>query len=167
MKEKCMNTRQNRLTEVYEYLRRYYGIHTKTDFAKAINYGRTSISAAFSGNEGYLTDSLFEHICRLYPVFNYDYLVTGDGQLIKEPDEPQSDQSNSEAKNVVTASPDTTKMYDALIEAKNETIQSLRQQLAGKDELLKTKDMLIASLRKQVGYCYGGDNEPPKMVSEP
>lgn len=78
-----MNERQKRLIEVYEHLRKYYGIHTKTGFAEALHYGRTSMSAAMNGDEKYLTDSLFKNICEAYKgVFNLDYLLTGEGQLL-------------------------------------------------------------------------------------
>lgn len=167
MEEKCMNTRQNRLIEVYNYLRRYYGIHTKTDFANAINYGRTSVSAAFGGNENYLTDSLFEHICRVYTIFDFNYLTRGEGSLLKENVEPKPDNNNSTRENVASPAGDTTKMYEALIEAKNETILSLRQQLATKDELINSKDMLIAALRKQIRYCYDPNGGSSTIVSEP
>ena len=80
-----MNERQKRLNEVYEYLRRYFGIHTKTGFAESVHYGRTSMSAAMNGDEKYLTDNLFENICKSYPnVFNLDYLLSGEGELLLE-----------------------------------------------------------------------------------
>ena len=78
-----MNERQKRLIEVYNYVRQHFGIHTKQGFAEALNYGRTSMSAALNGNEGYLTDSLFKSICAAFPgVFNLDYLLTGEGSLL-------------------------------------------------------------------------------------
>lgn len=80
-----MNERQKRLIEVYDYVRQHFGIHTKQGFAEALNYGRTSMSAALNGNEGYLTDSLFKSICAAFPgVFNLDYLLTGEGSLLVE-----------------------------------------------------------------------------------
>ena len=78
-----MSERQKRLIEVYDYVRLHFGIHTKQGFAEALNYGRTSMSAALNGNEGYLTDSLFKTICATFPgVFNLDYLLTGEGTLL-------------------------------------------------------------------------------------
>lgn len=78
-----MNERQKRLIEVYNYVRQHFGIHTKQGFAEALNYGRTSMSAALNGNEGYLTDSLFKSICAAFPgTFNLDYLLTGEGELL-------------------------------------------------------------------------------------
>ena len=87
-----MNERQKRLIEVYEHLRRYFGIHTKTGFAEAIEYGRTSMSAAMNGDEKYLTDSLFKNICDTYKgVFDLNYLLTGEGQLLTIEEEVKSE----------------------------------------------------------------------------
>ena len=84
-----MKERQKRLIEVYEYLRKHYNVHTKTGFAEAVKYGRTSMSSAMNGNDLYLTDGLFRSICLAYPnVFNLNYLLTGKGSLL---------QSNKEA----------------------------------------------------------------------
>ena len=84
-----MKERQRRLIEVYEYLRKHYNVHTKTGFAEAVKYGRTSMSSAMNGNDLYLTDGLFRSICLAYPnVFNLNYLLTGEGSLL---------QSNKEA----------------------------------------------------------------------
>lgn len=83
-----MKERQKRLMEVYEHLRKYYGVHTKTGFAEAVKYGRTSMSSAMNGNELYLTDSLFRSICLAYPnVFNLNYLLTGKGSLLQSNEE--------------------------------------------------------------------------------
>jgi peptidoglycan hydrolase CwlO-like protein len=54
-----------------------------------MKYSRNAISLALNGNEKYLTDKLFESVCKAYPdTFNLDYLLTGNGELItkKEPE---------------------------------------------------------------------------------
>lgn len=88
-----MRERQKRLNEVYEHLREHFSIHTKSGFAEAIHYGRTSLSAALNGNEAYLTDSLFKNICEAYPgTFNLDYLLTGVGELLEKKESvPETD----------------------------------------------------------------------------
>lgn len=92
MEQKCTNGRQKRLNEVYEHLRQHFGIHTKTGFAEAVKYGRTSMSAALNGNEDYLTDKLFENICDTYPgVFDLNYLLTGEGMLLTVEEDVKSD----------------------------------------------------------------------------
>lgn len=79
-----MRERQKRLNEVYEHLRENFRIHTKSGFADAIHYGRTSLSSALNGNEAYLTDKLFRKICEAYPdTFNLQYLLTGEGELLE------------------------------------------------------------------------------------
>lgn len=90
-----MNERQKRLIEVYNFVRQHYPIHTKTDFAKAVGHGRTSMSAALNGSEEYLTDALFQKICAAYPcIFNLDYLLTGRGELLLPIPLPEGQQVN-------------------------------------------------------------------------
>ena len=50
-----MTTKQERLKEVYDHLRSYFGIHTQIDFAEAIRITRPALSSAMNGNEAYLT----------------------------------------------------------------------------------------------------------------
>lgn len=78
-----MTTRQERLNEVFQYLRKHKGIHTQKDFAHDMRYSREYISAALNGKEKNLTDDLFESICQRYvDTFNLEYLKTGEGELI-------------------------------------------------------------------------------------
>lgn len=77
-----MNTRKDRLLEAYDHLRRYHCIHTKKDLAESIHHTLPAMYSAFSGNELYLTDSLFKKICDTFPnTFNLKYLLTGEGEL--------------------------------------------------------------------------------------
>ena len=55
-----MTTKQDRLCEVYDYLRAKKGIHTQVGFAEALHITRPAISAAMNGNEAYLTKNLFQ-----------------------------------------------------------------------------------------------------------
>ena len=45
-----MISREKRLHEVFEHLRKFFGIHTQTDFAVALKYSRVYISSALNGN---------------------------------------------------------------------------------------------------------------------
>jgi len=136
-----MIERQKRLIEVYEHLRRYFGIHTKTGFAEALHYGRTSMSAAMNGDEKYLTDSLFKNICEAYPgVFDLDYLLTGKGSLLTVEEEVK----NEDIEKMSNPQPiDQSSLVNAALAAKDETIAALREQIQAKDEL-------IAALRQQI-----------------
>ena len=125
-----MNTRKDRLNEVYEHLRNHFGIHTKTQFASVLKITQPALSSAINGNEAYLTDNLFKRICAAYQgVFNLDYLLTGDGELLT----PEEDVKSSELAN--TESNQT--VIDNLIEMLSRTIREsddlrveLKQQLA-------------------------------------
>ena len=84
--------RQKRLHEVYDYLREFCGVHTQTDFAKAIKYSRVYISSAMNGNAKNMTDKLFANICEAFPgTFNLDYLLTGKGTLLTTEEEVSID----------------------------------------------------------------------------
>jgi len=143
-----MIERQKRLNEVYEHLRRYFGIHTKTGFAEAIQYGRTSMSAAMNGDEKYLTDSLFKNICEAYPgVFDLDYLLTGEGQLLTIEEEVK----DKDIENLYKPQPiDNSSLVNAVIAAKDETIDSLKRELAAKNETITLQRSRIADLERQL-----------------
>ena len=84
--------RADRLKEVYEYVRKRFPIHTQYDFAERLKYNRAYISSAMHGNEKNLTDKLFTNICEAFPgVFNLDYLLTGEGQLLTIEEEVKSE----------------------------------------------------------------------------
>ena len=150
-----MIERQKRLIEVYEHLRRYFGIHTKTGFAEAIQYGRTSMSAAMNGDEKYLTDSLFKNICEAYPgVFDLDYLLTGEGQLLTIEEEVK----DKDIENLYKPQPiDNSSLVNAVIAAKDETIDSLKRELAAKNETIALQRSRIADLERQLAAATTSD----------
>ena len=87
-----MTTKQERLHEVYNHLRSYFGIHTQIDFAEAIRITRPALSSAMNGNEAYLTKNLFQKICAAFPgVFDLDYLLTGKGSLLTVEEEVRNE----------------------------------------------------------------------------
>ena len=150
-----MNERQKRLIEVYEHLRKYYGIHTKTGFAEALHYGRTSMSAAMNGDEKYLTDSLFKNICEAYrSVFNLDYLLTGEGSLLTIEEEVH----NEEYEKLYNPQPiDQSSLVNALLASKDETIASLHRELDSKNETITLQRSRIADLERQLAAARMSD----------
>lgn len=143
-----MIERQKRLKEVYEHLRKYHGVHTQIDFADAIKYSRPVISSALNGNEAYLTNKLFQNICEAYPdVFNLDYLLTGNGQLLTIREEV----TNEELEKVVNPQPiDQSSLVNAALAAKDQTIAQFELRLLEKDELIKTQKQFIQNLQQQI-----------------
>lgn len=135
-----MNERQKRLIEVYNYVRQHFGIHTKQGFAEALNYGRTSMSAALNGNEGYLTDSLFKSICAAFPdTFNLNYLLTGEGELLM---------GHGSAK-----SPDESGELEAL----KSRIQVLEEQVSRQRQLIDQYESFVDLLTRQNRQLQSGN----------
>ena len=140
-----MNERQKRLIEVYDHLRKYYGIHTKTGFAEALHYGRTSLSAAMNGVDSYLTDKLFKNICEAYPgIFNLDYLLTGEGSLLSTEEEVENEDIE---KMLGQQSIDHSSLVNAALAAKDETIKTLEGRLRDKDRIIQLLENELRGLK--------------------
>jgi hypothetical protein len=155
-----MNERQKRLIEVYEHLRRYYGIHTKTGFAEALHYGRTSMSAAMNGDEKYLTDSLFKNICETYKgVFNLDYLLTGKGSLLADTEEKQSTPTAQQpAADLLELYAQRIRLVDDLrvtLQSELNEVRSLKSELKNSITDLHKAIAELHSLVKQSNRPYG------------
>ena len=134
-----MNARKDRLNEVYEHLRNHFGIHTKTQFAAVLKITQPALSSAMNGNEAYLTDNLFKRICAAYQgVFNLDYLLTGNGQLLTIQEEVKSEQIKKES------NPQQPSSYA------DKLIASLEKQVKDKDDQLADKDCIIKLLEQKI-----------------
>ena len=166
-----MNERQKRLIEVYEHLRRYFGIHTKTGFAEALHYGRTSLSAAINGDESYLTDKLFKNICEAYPgVFDLNYLLTGEGQLptieeevkIEDIEKPVNPTSAPQAIDytflIEKAVEKATAYADKTIAMMEKHINRLENDLDAKEQEMKRLQARVQELEAENIIFKNGDN---------
>lgn len=158
-----MLEREKRLNEVYDYLRSHFGIHTKGGFADSIKYARAYISSAMNGNEKYLTDKLFENICEAYPgVFNLDYLLTGEGDLLTIEEDVRVREMEKSSKD---------SMVNETIEALKKQIAILEKRIEDKDTLLRMKDKFISILEYQLDMSKRDSsfhNQPASlMASDP
>ena len=132
-----MIERQKRLKEVYDHLRKYFGVHTQTDFADSIKYSRPVISSALNGNEIYLTDKLFQNICEAYRgVFNINYLLNGEGDLLTI----QEEVTNEELE----------KQFNPQPSYADKLIASLEKQVKDKDDQLADKNRIIKLLEQKI-----------------
>lgn len=96
------------------------------------------------GNEKNLTDKLFTNICEAFPgVFNLDYLLTGEGELLADDNGPMPQEPQP-----ATPTLDMSSYLNALLAKTDETIASLKRELAAKDEIIAVKDDRIADLTK-------------------
>lgn len=150
--------RQKRLHEAYEHLRKFFGIHTQTDFAEVLKYSRVYISSALNGNEKNLTDKLFTNICEAFPgVFSLDYLLTGKGDLLTVEEDIKSTELNTSHQKPTQSSAaeiDTSSIMNAALAAQMESIELLKSEKATLLEAhareLQAKDDHIQSLRDQL-----------------
>ena len=152
-----MNERQKRLNEVYEHLRKFYGIHTQSDFANALRKSRNAITLALNGDKKYLTDKLFKNICEAYKgVFDLNYLLTGDGQLLTIEEDVKSEDVEKTYNPQQPAMPDyVQKLFDEAVRmsTSNELLERQCEKLIG--ELRETKEKnetFLSELRKSKEY---------------
>jgi transcriptional regulator with XRE-family HTH domain len=167
-----MVSREKRLHEVFEHLRKFFGIHTQTDFAVALKYSRVYISSALNGNEKNLTDKLFENICEAYPgVFNLHYLLTGEGDLLTLEEEvhneeyeklynPQPINQSSLINAAIAAKDEAIASLKRELQTKNDLIQSLRDQLAAKDQLIAEQKARLIDYRRIIDSHNGISDYP-------
>jgi len=159
-----MLDREKRLNEVYEHVHRYFNIHTKGEFADYIKYARAYISSAMNGNEKYLTDKLFDSICKAFPgVFDLDYLLTGEGDLLTHEEEVRSNEFEKQMTQQNNLHPATDQTYfmskviESIETSHAQQVASLNQQIADKQTIIdlqadkiKSQADEIASLQKLI-----------------
>lgn len=147
--------RAKRLDEVYKHLFAHFGITSQKHLAEVLKVQRTGLSSAFNGNVTNLTDNLFKKICAAFPgVFNLDYLLTGDGSLLTTEEEVH----NEDYERLHNPQPiDNSSLVNAVIAAKDETIDSLKRELAAKNETISLQRSRIADLERQLSAATTGD----------
>ena len=152
------------MLEVYDYTRAKMGIHTKSDFAHALNSSRTVISSALNGNPVYLTDRLCKKICESFPgIFNLEYLLSGKGTLLL--DEVNTNVANSEQDQEPISINHT--IYSSILEAKNETIEALRQEIKTKDQYIELLKSEYDKLKQSTSRYDHILSDGPLIASEP
>lgn len=140
-----MSNKQQRLKEVYDYVRSNYPVHTQADFAKEIKITRQAFSSAMNGNVSYLTTSLFQKICAAFPgTFNLDYLLTGEGELLLPQDAPKV------APMPQQQTPTDADMTHRILDMNAQIIADLRRDLDYFKQLVLDKDAIIQDNAEQV-----------------
>lgn len=155
-----MLERAKRLQEVYVYLHKNRNIHTKAEFAESIDYARAYVSSALNGNEKYLTNKLFESICEKFQELNLEYLLHGEGELLRE-----------NKKEDTTHKDNALELYAQMIRGLDDLRQQLKQELAEvqamKQEYLAAREdfrKAIAALHPSIKYTNPSD--PTLMAAE-
>ena len=149
-----MSDKKDRLKEVYDYLRSNYPVHTQIDLAKELKITRQALSSAMNGNVSYLTTNLFQKICGAYPgVFNLDYLLTGEGELLANKNETtqvNSHQSESTHINQQQSAPIDADFYHKTLDLNAQIISDLRKDLEYFKSLVLDKDGTIQDNAEQI-----------------
>lgn len=151
--------KHERFKQAILYLKGIGRISTKKSLAEAMGASASNVTTAINtGDPKVLTDQFIMRFSRAFDgVFSTEWLISGNGEMLLN------------GTNEELAGPnhfgDEHEMVSRLLAAKEETIEALRQQLALKDEIIKAKDQLIASLRHQIPYST--IDEPCRMAAEP
>ena len=128
-----------RLNEAFRHLFAHFGVETQIQLAERMQVQRTALSAAFNGNKAYLTKNFFIKLCAAFPgVFNLDYLLTGNGQLLTIQEEVKSEQIEK------GSNPQQPSSYI------DKLIASLEKQVKDKDDQLADKDRIIKLLEQKI-----------------
>ena len=166
-----MNERQKRLNEVYEHLRKFYGIHTQSDFANTLRKSRNAITLALNGDERYLTDKLFKNICEAYKgMFDINYLLTGNGQLITHEEDARISE-HEQVKTEMEQKADILELYAQRIRLVDDLRMTLKEELAEvraiRTELQQARDDFrdatnritqLISLSSSTGYAAAAES---------
>ena len=174
-----MLDREKRLNEVYEHVHRYFNIHTKGEFADYIKYARAYISSAMNGNEKYLTDKLFESICKAFPnVFELNYLLTGKGSLLTVEEEVRNQDIKKLVNPLPAPQPDIPDYVKTLVETATQIIShgeemnqrtsrlitELQQTKKKMDEALESIESMKSQLAMMMGQ-YSAQQPTPFPIS--
>ena len=162
-----MNTRKERLQEVYEYVRKHFGIHTKKDFAEKIGMTLPAMYSAFSGKEEYLTESLMRKVSSAFPgVFNLIYLIDGQSELLTLGEIQRAEhvelcelKEQKQMSDDMSGMPDYSSMINALIAANSQTIEALKRESAAKDETIEAMQVTINEQADHIKTLKGRLNE--------
>ena len=149
-----MLERQRRINEVYEYLHNKRNIHTKKEFADAIEYAYPYVSSALNGNEKYLTDKLMKSICNHFPEISLDYLLNGEGELLL----PKKSTAEQQEANIL-------ELYAHMIRSIDDLRQELKKQIAEVQALNSELRQQLAALKGK-GITYQTPDEAARLAAE-
>lgn len=145
-----MKRRSEILNEVYEHLRNHYGIHTQGGFADAIGYSRPVISSALNGNDENITDKMLRSINNKFPsLFDIDYLLTGEGQLLKV-EEHVAKVAHDDRSATIKPAPPVTPASTTEVPAEVQTLLDRALSISRRNEEMVERLVSAASQNKEV-----------------
>jgi peptidoglycan hydrolase CwlO-like protein len=125
----------------------------QTDVARKAGLNEVTVSRILNGRVKKAKQETLWAVNTAYGnVFNPDWL-RGDSDVMLMADlTPVTEQDDTAMHNYAqqTTPPDMSSMINAIIAANDQTIMSLRRELAGKDETIAGRDALVSTLQQQV-----------------
>lgn len=79
--------KQSRLNYAYNYLKSNNVIHTQKEIAEAMGASQSNVSSALKGVESVLTDRFLMRFADTYKKFNINWLLYGEGPMLRSTDE--------------------------------------------------------------------------------
>ena len=121
--------RSERFKKAYEYLRFNGFTQSQKDLADRMQATAPNVSKALKGDSKFITDNFLRRFNEAFgELFNYQWLILGEGNMLKDGNEEEETPVQSE-----------TSRFLSLLEKKDEQI----------DRLLDQHDRLVALLEKE------------------
>ena len=96
-------TKKERINEAFLYLKNKGIVHTQKDVAKAMGASASNVSSALSGVESVLTDKFMSRFNEAFgDMFNEEWLLSGEGEMLKGTDASIQKSINSCAPDIPT-----------------------------------------------------------------
>ena len=141
----------------------------QTDVARKSGVNEVTVSRILNGRVKKVKQETLWAVNVAYGnVFNPEWL-RGDSDVMLMADlTPVTEQDNTAMHNYAqqTAPPDMSSMINAIIAANDQTIMSLKRELAGKDETIAGRDAMISTLQQQVADLRQQNDDYRHQVSE-
>ena len=128
---------KERFNEAYNELKWRHVIEKQEDLAALLGTSRPNISAALKGNPTVLTLKFLNRFYEKFKnIFSKEWLLKGEGDMLVDKKEEPTPPS----------SVDFSSYINALLAKSDETIASLKREIAAKDDIIQAKDERIADL---------------------
>ena len=151
--------------QMYDWICTNKGITSNAAFARKTGVNEVTVSRIMHGHVKSASNETLLKVNNAYPdVFNPAW-IRGDSDVMLLADltpnvnTPMHDHAP-------TASPDMSSMINAIIAANDQTIMSLKRELASKDETIAGRDALISTLQQQVSDLRQQNDDLRQQVAD-
>lgn len=146
--------KSQRLSQMYEYARTNGMCRNKRSFAELLGIDNGNLSKAFGNDAKYMTDSLLIRVNNaLGNVFSFDWLLTGNGEMLNGSNDSTGDSIHHNSGNVATRGAHittSTDEKDRIIAQLQSQIATLQAQIDAQHEHAELLQSQIATLQAQI-----------------